>query len=120
MHAPRRNRDPSQTRQRKRNNRAPIRPKRGKLFGIKIKFQPFARAKYDKAIIGSAQQVEHIAVARIIPRCASVRSGHAAMGIRIDRVTRGREPRLARIAHEIQRRLRQRHLGTRIAFMSGV
>src|SRR5260370_612212 len=82
----------------------------GKPPRIKIKLQSFAGAKNDEAIIGGLQQIEHVAVARVIPCGARIRTGHAPVRIRIDRVARRLQPRLARIADEIERRFCERHL----------
>src|SRR6266581_4113575 len=89
----------------------------GKPPRIKIKLQSFAGAKNDEAIIGGLQQIEHVAVARIIPCGARIRTGHAPVRIRIDRVTRRLQPRLARIADKIQRRFFEGSLPVKSATM---
>src|SRR5882762_6582602 len=83
---------------------------RGKLPRIKIKLQSFPGSKNDKAIIGVSQQIEHIAIARVISRGARIGTGHAPARIRIDRVARWLQPHLARIADEIERRSGEKHL----------
>src|SRR5216683_7012999 len=74
-----------------------------KRLRIKIKLQSLAGAENDKAIIGGVQQIEHVAVARVISRRARIRTGHAPVRIRIDRVACRLQPDLARIADEIER-----------------
>src|SRR5712691_1141763 len=88
----------------------PSRRKRGNLPWIKIQLQPFPGSKNDETIIRVSQQVEHIAVARVIPRGSRVRTSHASLRIRIDRVTCRLQPYLARIADEIERRFGERDL----------
>src|SRR5713101_1089252 len=83
---------------------------RWKLLRIKIKLQSLAGTENDKAIVRSVQQVIHIAVARVIPCRVRIRTGHAPLRIRIDRVARRPQPYLSRIADVVKRRLRERHL----------
>src|SRR6266571_3303586 len=47
---------------------------RGKLLRIKIKLEPLPGSKNDEAIIGSAQQIEDISVARVISSCVCIRT----------------------------------------------
>src|ERR1700731_1763874 len=61
----------------------PSRWQRRELLRIKIKLQSLAGAENDKAIVGDSQQIEHIAVARVISCRARVRTGLAPLRIRI-------------------------------------
>src|SRR5712691_3146490 len=61
---------------------------RWKLSRIKIKLEPLPGSKNDETIIGSAQQIEDISVARVISRRVRIGAGHASVRIGIDRVAR--------------------------------
>src|ERR1700688_4257468 len=65
--------------------------KRGQLARIKVELDALARAKNDEAIVRGTEQIQHIAVARVVSRGASVGAGHAAIRERVDRVTCRRE-----------------------------
>ena len=52
----------------------------------------------DKAVIGFLQQIENVAVARVIPCCTGVGAGHAALRPGILRVAGGRQADFARVA----------------------
>src|SRR5260370_20125659 len=90
----------------------------GELPRIKIKLEPLPESKTDEAIIGSAQQIEHVSIASVISRRMCIGTGHASIRIRINGVARRLQPDFARIANEIEGRLREWHLGhTHISYL---
>src|SRR5258708_17690025 len=90
----------------------------GELPRIKIRLEPLPGSKNDEAIMGSAQQIEHVSIASVISRRMCIGTGHASIRIRINGVARRLQPDFARIANEIEGRLREWHLGhTHISYL---
>src|SRR5260370_21758560 len=90
----------------------------GELPRIKIKLEPLPGSKNDEAIIGSAQQIEHVSIASVISRRMCIVTGHASIRIRINGVARRLQPDFARLTNEIEGRLREWHLGhTHISYL---
>src|SRR5258708_39555045 len=64
----------------------------GELPRIKIKLEPLPGSKNDEAIIGGAQQFEHVSIASVISRRMCIGTGHASIRIRINCVARRLPP----------------------------
>src|SRR5260370_17295675 len=85
--------------------------KRGQIARVEIQLDAFAGAKYDKAIVSGAEQIEHIARARVVPCGARVGSSHTAVRERVRSVACRSKTNFARIAKKFERSLGEGNFG---------
>src|SRR5581483_10187738 len=71
--------------------------------GVEFQLDAFAGTEDDEAVVGGAQEAADIAVTSVVAGSAGIRSGEAAMGIRIDGVTGGLKADFLRVAKEGER-----------------
>src|ERR1700730_785271 len=75
---------------------------RREFVRIEVEFDAFAGTKYDEAVVGRAQEIEHVSVTGIVAGGSRVGPGFTASRVGVGRVARGCKTFFEREAQKIE------------------